>query len=136
MSFELRPKKKEAGTCHISNGTWLWMLEAGVGLPIGCAGGIVPGTYLYQPDTNGVSPTANDGFIVQAKDAKLMAQVGRMVVVVQQDMEAAFALRSETFRVKATLPGSIYRVPARKEDVALLQAFCDWAERSGGFTVC
>lgn len=134
MGFDLRPRNKSAGIHSMGAFSWSWMLDAGVGLPVGYGPGSSPGSFVYRDRPDGRCVGYNDRARVTAAEAKQMAQVARWVADYQDDLYATFMKEPEENR-KRMSDSHIYKLPVRRDFVEKVRAFADWAEKSGGFRV-
>lgn len=136
MGMDLRPLNKAAGDFHWGAFGWSWMLAEGVGLPVGHFSGLSPGEFIFLGRPDGRSLGYNDGARVTAKEAKQMAMVARWIVAKQRAMQEQFLARSEEDRERMREDRfKLYTLPVRTDWVDQLEAFADWAEKSGGFRV-
>lgn len=136
MGMDLRPRNKAAGDFHWGAFGWSWMLAEGVGLPVGHFPGLSPGEFIFLGRADGRSLGYNDGARVTAKEAKQMAMVSRWIVAKQRAMQDQFLARSEEERERMREDRfKVYTLPVRTDWVDQLEAFADWAEKSGGFRV-
>lgn len=139
MGFDLIPRHSKAGDFHSNCWFWSWMLEAGVGLPVGHGKGVRPAQFVYKGRPDGCSLGYNDGARVTAKEAKQMAQMARWIADYQMTLKDIFEKESESTREsinKAQYPMNlIYNMPIGQEWVDKLREFADFAEKSGGFRV-
>lgn len=138
MGFDLKPKKKDAGWFHMGALSWSWMLMEGVGLVIGTGPGKDPATFSYIPDAKGRCPNYNDGFEVSNAQAKMMAVAARGLVSVCRAVTAKWdeipePQRGETLKRNESL--KLYKNPVRSDFIDKDEAFAEWAEKSGGFSV-
>ncbi|WP_313398112.1 hypothetical protein [Stenotrophomonas sp.] len=137
MGMDLYPRNKALGEFTAGAFFWPWMLESGVGLPVGYGKGFMPGQYLKINRPDGLSLAHNDGARVTAREAKQMAQIARWVASYQDALHAEWERMPESERqdmdaLKRLTPCNR---PVRRYFVARLIAFADWAEQSGGFRV-
>lgn len=113
---------------------WGWMLDAGVGLPFGCAPSLRHTRLAFDERGRG-SPVTNDGYAVYSREAAACALVARGLASVYAQAQISYDRASHEERVRALHdPRSRLPVPAAKLEV--LRAFAEFAERSGGFTIC
>lgn len=118
---------------------WHWMLEAGVGLPLGYGKGIKPSQFVYRPRKDGLCIGYNDGAIITAKEARTMAKVARWVSDYHQLLweiwEKMPAKERENITQKTDAGASYYLIPIRKDFIERAKEFADWAEKSKGFRI-
>lgn len=134
MGYDLKPRNKPAGWHHARG--WSWMLEAGVGLPVGHGRGYTPGTFIYSSRPDGRSLGYNDGARVTAKEARQMAQIARWIAEHQGRVYEQWMLEPEQERARMVKNDHrIYEPPIRRDFITGLMEFADWAEKSGGFRV-
>jgi hypothetical protein len=117
MSYDLCPKKKEAGDFRFGAFSWPVLLEA-CGYLFPCVHG--QGQYC-SVDDKWVMLGTNDGFKVSADDAKLMARCARNFVAIQRGLPSDHIDR---------FPPKI-----RTDFVDRFERFAEWAEKSGGFSI-
>lgn len=136
MGFDLRPRNKAAGDFSIGAFSWPWMLEAGVGLPLGYGKGFSPGQFLTSNRKDGLCVAYNDGAHVSAAEAKQMAQLARWVADFHDSKHAMWAdlPEIERERMGANRDG-LYSLPVRQDFIEKTRAFAAWAVMSGGFRV-
>lgn len=134
MSFDLSPRNKTMPSHRMGAFSWGWMLDAGVGLPIGYGIGFLPGQYVHHTRPDGKSPADNDGARITAAEAKEMAKVARWVADYQDALHSEWEkmLDAERIRIAALQDRN---VPVRRDFVEKVRAFADWAEKSGGFRI-
>lgn len=137
MGYDLRARNKNVDDYHMGAFSWSWMINAGVGLPIGYGPGFTPGQYINVPRPDGKCIHYNDGAHVTAKEAKQMAQVARWIADHQDRLHEVF-MRDETEESRKRMyddHSRIYNVPVRRDFVDKIRGFADFAEASGGFRV-
>ena len=61
MGYDLRPRNKAAGEFQMGAFSWCWMLDNGVGLPVGYGPGFAPGQFIYRTRPDGKCIGHNDG---------------------------------------------------------------------------
>lgn len=134
MGYDLTPRNKAAGDFSMGAFSWCWMLDAGVGLPIGYGPGFLPGQYIYLSRPDGKSPADNDGARITATEAKEMAKVARWVAAYQDALYREWEKmpKAECVRIADMQHRT---VPVRRDFVEKVRAFADWAEKSGGFNI-
>lgn len=136
MGFDLSPRNKKAGPFSMGAFSWSWMLDAGVGLPVGYGPGFSPGSFIYRTRQDGLCIGYNDGAQVSAKEAKQMAMVARWIADYQDDLYAQWMKEPEEKRQRMQdNPSSLYKTPVRRDFVEKIRAFAEWADLSGGFAV-
>jgi hypothetical protein len=136
MGYDLRPRNKNLESFHFGAFSWAWMLEAGVGWIIGTGRGYKPAQYIEKARKDGKSVNTNDGAHVTAKEAKEMARFCRHLVRYQRMLSDFYGKESESERAEMERIGrALYNIPVRKDFVDMIDAFADWAEKSGGFWV-
>ena len=136
MGFDLRPRRKEAGEHSMGAFSWAWMLDNGVGLPVGYGPGFAPAQFISRNRPDGKCIGYNDGARVTAAEAKQMAAVARWLSDYQDDLYAQWMKAPEADRQRMQDDHSrLYKLPVRRDFVDKVRAFADWAEKSGGFTV-
>ena len=136
MGFDLTPRNKEAGDFSMGAFSWSWMLDAGVGLPVGYGVGYAPGQFIYASRPDGACIGYNDGAKVSAKEARQMAMIARWIADHQDRLyeEWMKVPEEEKNRMQDERTG-LYKPPVRRDFVDKVRAFADWAEKSGGFLV-
>lgn len=136
MGFDLRARNKGAADFCMGAFSWSWMLNAGVGLPVGHGEGGEPASFCYKPRPDGKCLGHNDGARVSAKEAKQMAMVARWVADHEDRLHELWMRLSDAERERrSSHHGRLYRIPVRRDFVDKARAFADWAEKSGGFRV-
>lgn len=116
--------------------SWSWMLENGVGLPVGYGRGFGPGQFIYLARPDGLCVGYNDGARVSASEAKQMAQVARWLADYQDALYREWEKIPEAERERMIESTRLnYNVPVRRDFVEKVRAFAAWAEKSGGFRV-
>lgn len=119
----------------LSIGAWGWMLDAGVGLAFGCGPSFLHTRLVYDDARGPGSPTTNDGYPVTAAEAVAVSFVARGLVLVYREARRRHdAMRSD--EREAALRDPRTRVLVSEADLKTLAEFAEWAERSGGFTIC
>lgn len=134
MGFDLKPRNKAAGGHSMGAFSWAWMLDAGVGLPLGVGPGFSPGSFVYKTRPDGNCVHYNDGAKVNSAEAKQMAQLARWVADYQDSLYELYMKEPEERR-KHMQDNTLYKVPVRRDFVERVRAFADWAEKSGGFRI-
>lgn len=136
MGFNLKPRNKDVGEFDFGAFSWPWMLEAGVGLPLGYGHGFMPGQFITRNRKDGLCIAYNDGARVSASEAKQMAQLASWVADLQDSLHAEWEKVpvSEQQRMCDNRT-HLYTLPARRDFVEKTRAFAKWAEKSGGFRV-
>lgn len=136
MGYDLKPRNKAAGNHSMGAFCWPWMLENGVGLPVGYGRGFTATQFIYRTRPDGLCVGYNDGARVTAAEAKDMAKVARWLADYQDDLYAQWMLESEEDRqrMRDSLSG-LYKTPVRRDFVDKIRAFADWADKSGGFRI-
>jgi hypothetical protein len=138
MGYDLKPRKKAAGPFHMGAFSWSWMLNAGVGLPLGYGEGYKPAMYVYRLRPDGGDVSCNDGARVSAKEAKQMAMVARWIAEYQDILHGQFEQNTEEEKERMRRNNDslqLYKFPVRRDFVEKARAFAEWAEKSGGFRV-
>lgn len=136
MGFDLTPRNKAAGYFSMGAFSWSWMLNAGVGLPLGHGPGYAPGQFIYAPRPDGLCIEYNDGARVSAKEAKQMAMIARWICDHQDRLYAEWMKVDEAERKRMQDSSArLYTPPVRRDFVEKIRAFADWADRSGGFRI-
>ena len=136
MGFDLSARNKDAGDFSMGAFSWAWMLENGVGLPVGYGPGFAPAQFIYRARPDGLCIGYNDGARVTAAEAKQMAQVARWLADYQDDLYAQWMKEPEEKRTQMeNTGGRLYKLPVRRDFVDKVQGFAEWAEKSGGFRV-
>lgn len=136
MGYDLRPRNKAAGEFQMGAFSWCWMLDNGVGLPVGYGPGFSPGLFCYRARPDGLCIGYNDGARVTAAEAKDMAKVARWLADYQDDLYALWMKEPEDRRKHMEDNSSrLYKGPVRRDFVEKVRAFAAWAEASGGFRV-
>ena len=136
MGFSLRPRNKELDALDFGAFSWPWMLETGVGLPLGYGKGFLPGQFIARNRKDGLCVAYNDGARFTATEAKQMAQLARWVADLQDSLHAEWGKipEGEQQRMREN-DQRLYTLPVRRDFVEKTRAFADWAEKSGGFRV-
>lgn len=114
--------------------SWGWMLDAGVGLPVGYGPGFRPAQFIYRKRPDGKCIAYNDGARVSAKEAKQMATIARLVAEYQDMLHSEWEKLDEQERQNIG-NSTVCKGPVRRDFVEKVRAFADWAEKSGGFRV-
>ena len=136
MGYDLRPRNKAAGEFQMGAFSWCWMLDNGVGLPVGYGPGFSPGQFCYRARPDGLCIGHKDGARVTAAEAKDMARVARWLADYQDDLYALWMRGPEDRRKHMQDDSSrLYKAPVRRDFVEKVRAFAAWAEASGGFRV-
>ncbi len=137
MGYDLRPRNKAAGDFSIEESWLRWMLEHGVGLPLGCGPGFSKGYFICRTRPDGKCIGCDDGARVTAAEAKDMARAALWLADYQDALYAQWMKASEQSRQRMQDDITrIYTLPVRRDIVEKMRAFADWAKRSGGFRVC
>ena len=121
MGFDLKPKNLDLGCFYTGSFSWYWMLENGVGLPIGC------GKDLTSHDESGFSSFSNDGFEVAKEEAEQMGLIAGFVADYQTQLWENVKNLPEDQRKKYNI--------VRRDFVEKTKNFGEWAKQSNGFTV-
>lgn len=136
MGYDLRPRNKAAGDFQMGAFSWCWMLDNGVGLPVGYGPGFAPGQFIYRTRPDGKCIGHNDGARITAAEAKEMAKVARWLADYQDDLYAQWMKEPEENRQRMQdNTNRLYKCPVRRDFVEKVRAFAEWAEHSGGFRV-
>ena len=136
MGYDLRPRNKAAGEFQMGAFSWSWMLDNGVGLPVGYGPGFSVGQFCCRKRPDGLCIGYNDGARVTAAEAKDMAKVARWLADYQDDLHALWMKEPEDSRTRMQDSNrGLYKGPVRRDFVETVRAFAGWAERSGGFRV-
>lgn len=136
MGFDLYARNKEAGHFYMDAFSWSWMLEAGVGLPVGHGHGYAPGMFCFSRRPDGKCLSYNDGARVTAKEARMMAMVARWVADHQDRLHELWMQESGEDRQRMTDDRMrLFTPPVRRDFVDKAREFADWADKSGGFRV-
>jgi hypothetical protein len=136
MGFDLHARRKDVDGFHMGAFSWSWMLDAGVGLPVGYGPGFSTGQFLQQTRPDGLLLAYNDGARVSAAEAKQMAAVARWVAAHQDALYREWEkLPEDERKLMQENTARLYRTPVRRDFVEKVRAFAEWAEKSGGFTV-
>jgi len=136
MGFDLRPRNKKASDFSMGAFSWSWMLDNGVGLPVGYGPGFSPGSFIYRTRPDGKCIGYNDGAKVTAAEAKQMAAVAIWLADYQDDLFAQWEKLSDEERQRMRdSTSNLYTLPVRRDFVAKIRAFAAWAPTSGGFHV-
>ena len=136
MGYDLRPRNKAAGNFQMGAFAWCWMLDNGVGLPVGYGPGVEPGQCCYRLRSDGLCIVNNNGARVTAVEAKNMAKVAWWLSDYQDDLHEL--LMRETEEDRKRMEGNkygIYQLPVRRDFVEKVREFAAWAESSSGFRV-
>lgn len=134
MSFDLRPRNKEAGGFTWGAFSWSMVLETGIGLPLGYAAGIEPATFIYTPDSKGRCIAYNDGAHVTARQANQMAMIARWIIRVHRTKRKMWD-RYTAERREQLEKCEYAKKPYGADFVNRLETFADWLEKSGGFYI-
>lgn len=140
MGYDLRPVNKELKELAYGAFTWPFMLqETGMGYVLGYGEGRTPASYVYQKGNKG-APVSNDGYKVNATEAKAMAMVARGYVSVQRFVNKEWEAIPETERKRSadqvsSNGNSLYRGEVHEDRLKQLEEFADFAEQSKGFTI-
>lgn len=136
MGMDLKPRKRSAEIFCCGGFFWAWMLEAGCGLPLGHGPGVTAGSFIYLERPDGLSVGYNDGALVTAGEAKEMAKIAGWIADYQDALHAEWEKESEADRERMgkNMTG-LYNLPVRRDYVAHLRRFAEWAPASGGFRV-
>lgn len=139
MGYDLIPVKKGK---EFSAGLFSWPImlqQTGAGYVIGYGEGRTPGSYVYHPRNSGASPVSNDGFKVTAKEAKIMALLVRGYISVNRfinkEWEAIPEAEREQMKNVKYDGKPLYKTGVHEDQLKKLEAFCDFAEQSGGFKI-
>ena len=136
MGFDLKPNRKSNGPFHMGAFSWHWMLDAGVGLPLGYGQGIKPAQFVFRERKDGLCVGYNDGARVSAKEARQMAQLANWVADYQDIKRSVFERMPENERSEVEKDHlRVYSQPVREDFVKLARSFAEWAVKSGGFRV-
>lgn len=136
MGFDLKPRHKSAAAFGMGAFSWSWMLENGVGLPVGYGPGFAPASFIYRTRPDGKCLGYNDGARVTSSEAKQMARVALWLADYHDDFFAQWeTLSAEEQKRMSDSPGRIYNLPIRRDFIAKVRAFAAWAPTSGGFRV-
>lgn len=134
MGYHLKPKNKELDYFSFGAFSWSWLLKSGAGLAVNVTRGLEPSSYYYIPDKKGRSPQSNDGYYVTSKNAKLMAQLTRVIVngehIFARDWEKLSDDRKNFFSNSLGIQGAV-----RDDFLDRAEQFADWAEKSKGFWI-
>ena len=115
--------------------SFAWMLDAGVGLVINCGPAVKPAQFTFVPDKRGRCPYYNDGFQVDAKQAKAMALSARGLVAVMSHRNQQWADASPEERIWWEKDLDTYKGGVREDFLEKIRGFADFAENSGGFRI-
>lgn len=136
MPYDLIPRNRQQGEMTIGAFAWPWMLEAGLGLPLTHGKGIEPGSFVYADRPDGRCVAYNDGARVSAGEAKEMAKLARWIADYQDTLHTIFDRQPDDVKERQLKnEHRLYHIPVRRDWVAKLREFADWAEKSGGFRV-
>lgn len=134
MSFDLHPKREDTKEFTIGSFSWIWMLNAGVGLPLGIGKGIEPGSFIYHDKHSRIY--YNDHAEITEEESLQMATAAEWVVHYQNNIYELWKQKTETERQQIQNNRSIpYNIPVRRDFVEKTRKFAEWAKRSGGFTI-
>jgi hypothetical protein len=75
---------------------------------------------------------SGQSFYVRAAEARQLANVARNWAIIQRSLGPEYRTRDDNDRVRVPEP---WPLKVRDDWPPLFEAFADWAERSGGFTV-
>jgi hypothetical protein len=142
MSYDLKPRHTDAGWFRCGAFSWSWLLDEGVGWPLGYCEGMEPGRYYceHRPERLG-TPMTNDGYHVTAGEAREMAKLARYVAAKHRTWQYHWQHLPETERKRRLdareqpMTRGTYRYPIREDFIDLAEKFADWAEKSGGFRI-
>lgn len=152
MGFDLyaiRPKDPKQSHWYTGCFSWGWMLDQGVGLPIGYKGNLPPdGRYTYAPQVkkgHSIGPNSNDGYRVTATEAKGMAQAANAVVSWWEFYKEEYDKLSESDRKiiendnfltpTRAWPLNKYPPMVRPDFIEKTRSFAKFAQQSGGFAI-
>lgn len=136
MGFDLTARNKDVGDFSMGAFSWSWMLDNGVGLPVGYGPGFAPASFVHRMRPDGKCIGYNDGARVTSKEAKLMAMVARWLADYQDSLYDIWMKEPEEERDRMQNEGGrLYKTPVRRELVEKVRNFAAWAEKSGGFSV-
>lgn len=135
MSYDLRPRNRRAGTLSLGAFLWPWMLDLGVGMPIGHVvrprpDDALPLVWHDYRLVRGVlvGPTTNDGYPVTAAEARAMALCADALVAIER-------LRLREWDARPANDRPDWARPVRADFIDKMEAFARWAPKSGGFRV-
>ena len=135
MGFDLHAKREDIEGFSMGAFSWSWMLDAGVGLPLGVGKGIEPASFVYDDRREGCVHY-NDGAEVTEEEALQMAMVAEWVADYQDSLHDVWMQKPEAERQRMQDDHSrLYNVPVRRDFVEKVRKFAEWAKTSGGFTV-
>lgn len=139
MGYDLNPRNKKLDSFHFGAFSWSWMLKCGVGWILGTGDGWAPGQYVEVSRPDGKSVNMNDRARVTGAEAKEMARFCRHLVRYQRTLRGLYEKEPADRRAEMEAVGlstrGLYNLPVRTDFVDKVEAFADWAEKSGGFTV-
>lgn len=136
MGFDLRARNKSCDGFHMGAFSWSWMLENGVGLPVGYGPGFAPSSFIYRTRKDGKCVGYNDGAAVSTSEAKEMAKIANWLADYQDSLYEQWMLEPEDARTRMQdHPGRLYKTPVRRDFVEKVRNFASWAAKSGGFRV-
>jgi hypothetical protein len=119
VSFDFHPKNKDAGDFSLGAFSWPVLLES-FGYLFPCVNS--KGQYCCDgAQREWIQIGTNDGFAINATDAKLMARCARNFVAIQRGLPD---------KDPEKWPGKI-----RADFIDRFEKFADWAEKSGGFRI-
>lgn len=136
MGFDLRPRNKNLNTFTMGSFSYGWMMDSPVGWVVGYSKGITPTSYIAYVREDGCDLMSNDGGRVSAKEAKQMARMARLLAENQKQLHNHFDKLDEvTKKIYEENKDNRYHLPVRKDFIEKIEAFADFAEKSGGFRV-
>jgi hypothetical protein len=136
MGFDLYARRKDVDSFRMGAFSWHWMLDAGVGLPLGYGKGYTPGKFVYKDRKDGLCIGYNDGARVTSKEAKQMAEIAEWIADYQDTLHECYQREPEEDRQRMESDNSgLYKLPARRDFIEKMRRFAEWARTSGGFRV-
>ena len=135
MAFHLRAARPDTPELVLGSFFWGWLLDAGVGLPLGVGRGLEATSFVYD-DRRAGCVYFNDGSAVTADEAAQMAMVAEWVADYQVSLYDVWLKKTEEQRkAMEEAPFRLYNTPVRRDWVKRARDFAVWARASGGFTV-
>ena len=136
MECNLTPKNKKACPPCVLRYIWPMVLnETGAGYLLGY-GEIeaVPGSYVYNGNRGPGTPVSNEGFIVTAEEAKIMAKLFRGYAFVKRGVRKQWGKLPERNKQMAIYINERSE-PPDDDFINKVESLADFCEKSGGFTV-
>lgn len=134
MGYNLTPRNKKIERVSVGSFSWPIILEeTGAGYVLGYGKGLVPASYVYQDGNNG-SPVSNDGYIVNAFEAKAIAKCMNGYISVQKFVNEQYEKYSDQEKDNMK-KHSFYRKEVSKDFLDKIRKIADFIDKSGGFRI-